>query len=151
MPPGGDGYYYFSAFFLVNPQRYAIFDIVINGRDLCSARGDTEDATDEETQTGCSATTYAMAGSQLLITAHKRSLQRLCFYRCVSVHGRACVVVGGVHGCGAMHGCRGGIHGCRGVCMVVGGMHGGSMHSKGRCGEGGMCGKGGCAWQRGHA
>ena len=52
---------------LVNPQRYAIFDIEINGRDLCSARGDTEDATDEETQAGCSATTYAIAGSQLLI------------------------------------------------------------------------------------
>ena len=49
----------------------------------------------------------------------------------------ACVVAGGVHGCGGhawlpggMHGCQGacvvagGMHGCWGVCMVAGGMHG---------------------------
>ena len=65
------------------------------------------------------------------ITARKRSLRRLCFYRCLSVHrGGACMVAGGVHAwllrgacvvapggaCvvapGGMHGClRGGVHG----------------------------------------
>ena len=77
------------------------------------------------------------------------NLRRLCFYRCLSVHGGACVVArgGGVHGCsggacvvaprgggmrgcsrggvcgcsGGLHGCSwGGVHGCsRGACMVA--------------------------------
>ena len=55
------------------------------------------------------------------ITARKRSLRRLCFYRCLSVHK------GGVHGClgGGMHGCSWGV--CMvfagGVCMVFPGGH----------------------------
>ena len=58
----------------------------------------------------------------VLITARKRSLRRLCFYRCVSVHG------GGVHGRGA---CMAG-----GACMVVG-----------AC----MAGGGACVADGGHA
>ena len=62
------------------------------------------------------------------ITTRKQSLQRLCFYRCLSVHR------------GAMRGCCGGVHGCSGghVWLLLGGMHGCS---------GGMCG---CSWG-GHA
>ena len=47
----------------------------------------------------------------IVITARKRSLRRLCFYRCLSVHrGGACVVAPG----------GGGVRGCsRGACMVV--------------------------------
>ena len=85
--------------------------------------------------------------SYTFITARKRSLGRLCFYRCLSVHRGACmvawwgacVVVGGAWLWGDMHSCRGcvvagghawlwgtcmvagGIHGCGGVCMVAGG------------------------------
>ena len=69
MPPGGDGYYYFSAFFLVS-SGYAIFDIEINGKVLCTVRGDVTDSTDEEAQAGCSATTYATEGLQSLNLAH---------------------------------------------------------------------------------
>ena len=60
-----------------------------------------------------------------IFTARKRSLRRLCFYRCLSVHtgghawllrGGACVVAPrGVHGCsgGLVHGCSwGGMCGC---------------------------------------
>ena len=73
-----------------------------------------------------------------IITARKRSLRRLCFYRCLSVHtgGGACVVLFG--GCawfylGGMHGF---IWGCvvlfrgayvvffGGACMVFPGVHG---------------------------
>ena len=61
----------------------------------------------------------------VVITARKRSLRRLCFYRCVSVHGG--------------HAWLGGVHG-RGACMA-GGMHGGGMHSRG------VHGRGRCAWQ----
>ena len=63
--------------------------------------------------------------SRVFITARKRSLRRLCFYRCLSVHR------GGVHGCsgghawllqgGSVHGCsQGGMHGCSwGACVVA--------------------------------
>ena len=73
----------------------------------------------------------------LFITARKRSLRRLCFYRCLSVHGG-----GGVCGCswgvgacmvaaeGVGWGVLGSMCGCSGGCMVA---HRG----------GGMCG---CSW-----
>ena len=72
-----------------------------------------------------------------IFTARKRSLRRLCFYRCLSVHGGgACVVAPGGHAWLF-----------RGACVVVlGGMHG---CSKGHAWllQGGMCGcSGGCAW-----
>ena len=98
-----------------------------------------------------------------IITARKRSLRRLCFYRCLSVHrGRcvwlwgACMVAeGGMHGCrgrallwGCVHGCRGacvvvGVCVVPGVCVVVGGMRGCvGMHGCRR-----LCVVvGGCAW-----
>ena len=70
-----------------------------------------------------------------IFTTCKRSLRRLCFYRCLSVH-RGCAWQGGMHG--------------RGACMVGGvhdrghawqGMHvAGGMHGRG-CG-GGMHGRG---------
>ena len=79
-----------------------------------------------------------------IFTAHKRSLRRLCFYKCVSVHrggacvvaGGACIVVGGMHG-------GGGCAWWQGACVVMGGVRGGrgSMH-----GDGGACVvAGGCA------
>ena len=74
--------------------------------------------------------------SDIIVTARKRSLRRLCFYTCLSVilfTGTGCMVAGGMRGCwgacmvamghawlqGDVHGCGG-----RGACMVVGGMHG---------------------------
>ena len=68
-----------------------------------------------------------------MFTARKRSLRRLCFYRCLSVHkGGACVVArGGMHGCSG-GGCvwllPGGMHGCSGGACVVapGGVRGSS-------------------------
>ena len=67
------------------------------------------------------------------ITARKQSLQRLCFYRCLSVHkgrGVACMA-GGMRG--------GSVHGGGGGMCVVGGMHG-----KGACMAGGVRGRGAC-------
>ena len=72
------------------------------------------------------------------ITARKRSLRRLCFYRCLSVHRGvgACVVARGeghVWLLGGMHGCS------RGACVVAP-----------RKGMRGCSGR--CAWLlRGHA
>ena len=55
-----------------------------------------------------------------LITARKRSLRRLCFYRCLSVHGGGGAWLQGVGACVA----AGDVHGCRGACMVAQGMRG---------------------------
>ena len=88
-----------------------------------------------------------------IFTACKRSLRRLCFYRCLSVHmgghawllwGHAwlllgaCMVAPGDRACLLLGGCvwllLGGMHGCsRGhVWLLRGGVHG--------CSWGGMCG-----------
>ena len=76
-----------------------------------------------------------------VFVARKRSLRRLCFYRCLSVHrGGACMAGGCMHGRG--YAWQGGMHG-RGMCgggghvwwwraCVTGGVHG----------RGGMCGGG---------
>ena len=67
---------------------------------------------------------------QNIFTARKRSLRRLCFYRCLSVHtrGGACVVLfGGVRGfiwggmCGFIQGACVVLFG--GACMVLFGGH----------------------------
>ena len=99
----------------------------------------------------------------LFRTARKRSLRRLCFYRCVSVHrghawqGKSFMLAGGHpcwgHACwghawqGEWHG--GGMHGrghvLRGVCMAGGHAWQGGMHGRGHAWCWGMCG-GGCAW-----
>ena len=69
-----------------------------------------------------------------IITARKRSLRRLCFYRCLSfilfTGGGACVAGGGVRG--------------RGACMAGGGMRGrGGVHGRGGVRGGGVRGRGG--------
>ena len=75
-----------------------------------------------------------------IVTARKRSLRRLCFYMCLSVHregvcGRGVHVwVGGM--CGEGHAWQG--------CVHSGG------HAGGMSGEGGKCGRG-HAWWGGHA
>ena len=59
-------------------------------------------------------------------TAHKRSLQRLCFHRCLSDHGG-----GGVHG--------------RRTCMA------GDMYGSRHAWQEGHAQRRGCVWQGGHA
>ena len=63
MPPGGDGFYYFSAYFTVYEYKVAYFDIEINLEDLCTAHGETDSSTfDDPVHTSCSAVTYAAEG-----------------------------------------------------------------------------------------
>ena len=42
MPPGGEGYYYFSIYLTVIAVEFAYFDIQINGELLCTATVDNE-------------------------------------------------------------------------------------------------------------
>ena len=61
MPPGGDGFYYFSSYFHVTANEYALFDIQINGAVLCSAFTDQQEV-GYHGQAACSAATYATEG-----------------------------------------------------------------------------------------
>ena len=61
MHPGGDGYYYFSAYFRVAGNELAGFDIQINGAVACTAFTDQRDRS-YDAQAACSAATYAAQG-----------------------------------------------------------------------------------------
>ena len=67
MPPGGDGFYYFSVFFLVDYDKYAQFDIQINGELLCTADKDQTETPTDRGQAMCNAATYASEGWYILV------------------------------------------------------------------------------------
>ena len=60
MPPGGDGFYYFSEYLTVFTGEYAYFDIEINGELLCTATVDTSSG--DYSQAVCAGTSYIMEG-----------------------------------------------------------------------------------------
>ena len=62
MPPGGDGFYYFSVFFFVVADEVAYFDIQINGNVLCTAETEQDDSPTDRGQAACSAAIYATEG-----------------------------------------------------------------------------------------
>ena len=61
VPPGGDGFYYFSVYFRVVHVENAGFDIQINGETLCTAYNDNQEVSDQG-QAACSGATYATEG-----------------------------------------------------------------------------------------
>ena len=61
MPPAGDGYYYFSAYFVVWFYKYAVIDIQRNGQTLCTAFTDQQYPSNYG-QSTCSAAVYATEG-----------------------------------------------------------------------------------------
>ena len=61
MPSGGDGFYYFSAYLLVQGGDYGFFDIQVDGDTLCTARTDEDDSS-YVGQAACSAATYVSEG-----------------------------------------------------------------------------------------
>ena len=79
MPPGGDGFYYFSVFFLVAPGELAYFEIRINGEALCTAETDQTETTANQGQAGCSAASYAMEGWFSCFFLHLDKII-VCFY-----------------------------------------------------------------------
>ena len=62
MPHSGDGFYYFSVYFLVDSDEFAYFDIQINGNVLCTAQTEQEDTPGDRGQAECSAASYATKG-----------------------------------------------------------------------------------------
>ena len=63
VPSGGDGYYYFSTYIIVQADKYGLFNTEINGDLLCTAWGEAEDTTLDPGPATCSATTYATQGT----------------------------------------------------------------------------------------
>ena len=64
VPPGGDGYYYFSAFLTVDGGERVYFDVEVNGEVICTVFSDLEGsfAGDSET-TSCNGVAYAVEGT----------------------------------------------------------------------------------------
>ena len=62
VPPGGDGFYYFSMYLLVDEGERADFDIEINGDIFCTTFGDQQNTPGDDGQVSCSAAAYVVAG-----------------------------------------------------------------------------------------
>ena len=60
VPPGGDGYYYFSTYLFVIVEKLARFDIQINGETLCTAQ--TVHSLGNNGPAVCSGAGYIMEG-----------------------------------------------------------------------------------------
>ena len=61
MPPAGDGFYYFSTYFYVVQEEFALFEIQINRETLCSAQA--VHATIDNGPVVCGGASYIMEGS----------------------------------------------------------------------------------------
>ena len=67
MPPGGDGFYYLSAFLTVDGAEYALMDVELNGELICSVYSDLQTSSPSDSdQASCSALKYVVEGINLL-------------------------------------------------------------------------------------
>ncbi len=63
VPPGGTGFYYFSAFFSVESGEYANLQITANGAELCTALGDNnESGSSDYAQASCGGVVLLVEG-----------------------------------------------------------------------------------------
>ena len=62
MPPGGDGFYYFSTYLLVHDGERGSFEMQFNGEVVCMAHSEQTDTTTDETNTSCGAIVYGTEG-----------------------------------------------------------------------------------------
>ena len=63
MPPGGDGFYYFSVFLMGQGAEIPTFDVELNGEFICTVYSDlTESVASDEEATSCNAIAQAGEG-----------------------------------------------------------------------------------------
>ena len=60
VPTGGDGFYFFSFYFMLQQNEFATFDIRLNSDAICAAYGD--DSSSSWDHATCTAVVYASAG-----------------------------------------------------------------------------------------
>ena len=63
VPPGRDGFYYFSTFLLGWYDEVSLFDLQINGDVLCTVRLEQENTPLDLLQSACSVVIYAAQGT----------------------------------------------------------------------------------------
>ena len=66
MPPGGNGFYYFSTYLLVDDGESGTFGIELNGGIICTAYADQTDTVSNDENTSCSAAAYVVEGACLI-------------------------------------------------------------------------------------
>ena len=63
MPPGGDGFYYFSVYLTTNSDEFAYFNVEINAQLLCSAVGELlAMSAGDEIMASCNGVSEVVAG-----------------------------------------------------------------------------------------
>ena len=63
MPPGGDGFYYFSVYLLVDDDISVAFDVEINGQLICTVYSDLTESPSSDTEaTSCNGVANALEG-----------------------------------------------------------------------------------------
>ena len=70
MPPGGDGFYYFSIFLMVLDLEFAYFDMQINGETICTAYASQTDTPINDENTSCMAVSYVAQGIKPICFKH---------------------------------------------------------------------------------
>ena len=65
MPPGGDGFYYFSTYFLVQSGEIGNFHVEFNRETVCTAYAEQEEMITDDIGTSCSGIAYANEGKKL--------------------------------------------------------------------------------------
>ena len=64
MPPGGDGFYYFSVFLTAAGDESAYFDVELNGELICTVYSDlTQSPSTDSEMAFCNGVTYATEGN----------------------------------------------------------------------------------------
>ena len=64
MPSGGNGSYYFFTYLLVSDGQWGLFDMVLNGKTVCTAYGDQREATADNESISCSALVHVREGDK---------------------------------------------------------------------------------------
>ena len=65
MPPGGDGFYYFATYLVVDDGESGRFDIQINEETICTAFADQSDTVNNDENTSCHGVAYVVEGTKL--------------------------------------------------------------------------------------
>ena len=72
MPPGGDGYYYFSTNLVGDDMEIGFFDIEINGDILCTVRVEQQADISDFPQSSCGAAVLTVEGIFVVIATEGR-------------------------------------------------------------------------------